>query len=265
MLNISEKIYYRSTSDDHVCVDEGWCKVAHGASVWFPIRTSVACVIQLEVRLCWFLWSGYTNWSEMAKLFHVSHHQLGFLDKTSLEQSVFVWYAKKKNSVLFNDPVSWTSSNSTLKKKRKKNKSCNAYWKHAYVSWRLFKNYFRTLLRSSLWICLMILCQKATLLRLNTREILRIINSEQTCLGGSSLTFEAVWEAKYQSSLDCTWVKALLPDPPFCAQAHTSSVLLPSPLACLLARIPLRKTFPQEIQRQTAEGTEWWQITSRRS
>lgn len=55
MLNISEKIYYRSTSADHFCVDEGWCEVAHGVSVLFPIRTSVACVIQLEVRLCWFL------------------------------------------------------------------------------------------------------------------------------------------------------------------------------------------------------------------
>lgn len=79
-----------------------WWGLLQGArlhlQVLFPARSSVAYVIQLAMMLHWFLWSGYTNRSETAQLVSCqppNNHQLGLQDKASLEQSIFVWYAKK--------------------------------------------------------------------------------------------------------------------------------------------------------------------------
>lgn len=98
---MSKKIYYRQ---EHVCwLLLCWWALLRGGplclEVLFPIQSSVACAVQLEVMLCWFLWSGYINWNETAKCVSCqppNNHQLGLLDKDGLEQSTFVWYAKKR-------------------------------------------------------------------------------------------------------------------------------------------------------------------------
>lgn len=101
MLNISKKVNYRQEHFRWLLLC--WWGLVRGGplclKVLFPIWSSVACVIQLDVMLFCLLWSGYTNWSEMAKLVLCqppNNHQLGLLDETSLEQSTFVWYAKKR-------------------------------------------------------------------------------------------------------------------------------------------------------------------------
>lgn len=255
MLNVSKKIYYRQ---EHFCwLLLCWWGLVQGGplrlKVLFPIWSSVACVIQLDVMLFCFLWSGYTNWSEMAKLVSCqppNNHQLGLLDETSLEQSM--WYALKRilSFLMIQSPELHPAPPS---KKKKETKSFNAFWRHTYASsteatW--------TLLKSSFLTYLMALCQKATPLSLNTRQIFQ----------NNLILRRHVWEVihllpwKYwiQSIVQCErpstspalaalgW-KLSCQFSPSAFKTICRTSCFPATLACLLARIPLWKTFLLEI------------------
>lgn len=101
MLNISKKIYYRQEHFRWLLLC--WWALLQGGplclKVLLPLWSSVACVIQLEVMLYWFLWSGDINWNEMAKLVSCqpsNNHQLGLLDK-DLNKAILVYDMPKKS------------------------------------------------------------------------------------------------------------------------------------------------------------------------